>query len=402
LEQTIERSSRASPYLARCSTTICSYPGQFSTRRSRSGAQRYWISCVRGRCTSQSTRRRCGSELTRSETQSVWRRLPYAPAQPITAASTDDDIRRFVSDALELQAEAGVSAYLTPCLPLDSAEALVTNRRLAFAARDAVGVDVDRRPLICAVAPSTRLLHDVRSVVEMLADVPVDEIHVQPLRFRPTELSLATLDRYCDYLSGIQIELGVPTSAGRVGAFGLVLLAVGVGAFDSGLTTAEAFDLNGAVRAARRRRERREDGEEPQGGRKRRFYLTQLKTTVLAPVMDIIDTPQLRYRFTSSLPCRAASGFGGYVDHAREHCLFARTEESRKLLREPLALRAAVLAAQLADARDTAAVLTRALVASQIDAPTFDHLERWRRLVLARAERVQAARKSRVNRSRGA
>lgn len=317
--------------------------------------------------------------------------LPYAPGAPITSSTADDDIHRFVTGALALQAQVDASAYVAPCLPLDNnGDALRLNRRLAHAARDAIGVEVDRRPLMMSVAPATRVLADPAPIVQMLADLPVDQVHVQPLRFRPTDLSLATLDRYCDYLAALR-TLGIGVMAGRVGAFGLVLLALGVEGFDSGLTTAEAFDLNSAIRSARKRRNRDTD-ETPieGGGRKRRFYLTQLKTTVMAPVMAVVDTPSMRYRFTSSLPCCSA-GFGGYLEHAREHCLFARTEEAASLMRNAPAFRAAILAAQLAEARDTATVLTKALAAQQVQTPSFEHLERWRRLLLGRAIEARAA-----------
>jgi hypothetical protein len=279
---------------------------------------------------------------------------------------------------------------MAPALPLVDDEAtLRLNRRLAAAARDALGTEVDRRPLVISVSPSARVMRDPLPFTRVLADLVVDEVHVQPLRFRPTELGVASLDRYCDFLLAIR-DIGVPVMAGRVGAFGLVLMALGVEAFDSGLTTAEAFDLNSVIRSARERQRRKSDGESAGGGRNRRFYLTQLKTTVMAPVVRAIDTPEFRFRFTSSLPCCTA-GFGGYLEHAREHCLFARAEEAESLQRQPTGMRVPVLAAQLAEARDNAAVLRRGLEQQGVRAPSFDHLERWRRLLVGRAERVQAA-----------
>jgi hypothetical protein len=141
-------------------------------------------------------------------------------------------------------------------------------------------------------------MRDPLPFTRLLSDLVVDQVHVQPLRFQPTKLGVASLDRYCDYLMAIQ-DIGVPVMTGRVGAFGLVLLALGIEGFDSGLTTAEAFDLNSALRSARARQRHRAAGESSGGGRQRRFYLTQLKTTVMAPVIHAIDTPELRFRFTS-------------------------------------------------------------------------------------------------------
>src|SRR5918994_5364034 len=68
----------------------------------------------------------------------------------------------------------------------------------------------------------------------------------------------------------------------------------------------------------------------------------------------------MRYRFTSSLPCCTAGSGVIYLEYAREHCRFARTEESANLMSEAPSLRSAVLAAQLAEARDTAGVLIQA------------------------------------------
>jgi hypothetical protein len=170
-----------------------------------------------------------------------------------------------------------------------------------------------------------------------------------------------------------------------------VLLALGVDAFDSGLTTAEAFDLNSSIRSAASRRKAKAEGEESEsGGRRRRFYIAQLKTTVMRAVMDVLDSRELRHRFTTSLPC-CASGFGSHLEHAREHCLFARNEETSYLLGVAPRMRPTELARQLEEARDTSAVLTRALERAGVPPPSFAHLETWRRLLLGREQDVRAA-----------
>lgn len=317
--------------------------------------------------------------------------LPYAPEAPLDLLTGTEAVRGFVRGALELQAQAGAAAYIVPSVPLENnGDALTLNRRLAYAARDIIGVDVERRPVIMTVAPATRTLSEPSPVVRMLSDLPLDEVHFQPLRFRPTALSLGSLERYLDYVLALK-SIGGPVASGRVGAFGLVLLALGVDAFDSGLTTAEAFDLNNSIRSAAGRRKAKADGEETEHrGRRRRFYISQLKTTVMRPVMDVIDSRELRHRFTTSLPC-CASGFGSHLEHAREHCLFARNEETSQLLGVAPRLRPTVLARQLEEARDTAAVLTRALERAGERPPSFAHLETWRRLLLGREQDVRAA-----------
>lgn len=317
--------------------------------------------------------------------------LPYAPDAPLGLTTSVEALRAFVRGALELQSQAGAAAYVVPSLPLENnGDALTLNRRLAFAARDIIGVDVDRLPVIMTVAPATRVLSEVAPVARMLSDLPLDEVHVQPLRFRPTALSLGSLERYLDYVLALR-SIGVPVASGRVGAFGLVLLALGVDAFDSGLTTSEAYDLNNAIRSAATRRQAKAEGDEPErGGRRRRFYISQVKTTVMRPVMDVLDSRELRHRFTTSLPC-CASGFGSHLEHAREHCLFARNEETAQLLGVAPTMRATVLARQLEEARDTAAVLTKALDNAGVQSPSFTHLETWRRLLLGRERATRAA-----------
>lgn len=293
--------------------------------------------------------------------------LPYSPATPLSLTTSSDDLR--VRGVLELQSQAGAASYFVPSVPLEyTGDALIVNRRLAHAARDLIGVDVERLPVVVTVSPATRVLRDPGPVTRMLSDLPINEIHIQPLRFNPTRLSLASLERYLDFVLAMR-SIGVPVATGRVGAFGLVLLALGVDAFDSGLTTAEAFDLNSAIRSARTRRLAKAQREKAEGGgRRRRFYISQLKTTVMRPVMDVLDTRELRHRFTTSLPC-CAGGFGSHLDHAQEHCLFARNDETAKLVGVAPRLRPTVLAQQLAEARDTAAVLTKSLEKAGVKAP---------------------------------
>jgi hypothetical protein len=54
-------------------------------------------------------------------------------------------------------------------------------------------------------------------MVQMLADIPVEQVHVQPPRFRPTHLNHAAVERYCDYLAALR-ALGIGVMAGGIAA----------------------------------------------------------------------------------------------------------------------------------------------------------------------------------------
>jgi hypothetical protein len=72
----------------------------------------------------------------------------------------------------------------------------------------------------------------------------------------------------------------VPVIVGRVGAFGLVLQALGITAFDSGLGQAEAHDLATLNRPmTERERQRRTEGQGG-GGPAQRIYLEPVKTAL--------------------------------------------------------------------------------------------------------------------------
>lgn len=319
-------------------------------------------------------------------------KLVYAPEEPITSDTSADVLRQVTLGSLEVQAAAGASAYVAPHLPLTEDDGtLRLNRRLLSAAADLVGTEVERLPLIAALAPSLDAMRDSRRVKSMLSDSPVEQVHVQPTRLRATDLSVGSLERYAGFLADLQ-TVGIPAIAGRAGPFGLALIALGVGGFDAGLTTAEGFDLNSLISNARRRRERRESGDAGEERRTRgRFYFDQLKTTVPAEVTEAITAAQgLRHRFVSDLPC-CGGGFAELLNHRREHCLFARAQETRKLSELPPSMRGPDLAGQLAAARDTAKVVTRVLSEHGIRPPKFDHLERWRLVLLENQQKTEAA-----------
>lgn len=308
--------------------------------------------------------------------------LPYAPPAPITSetftAARADELAR---ETLLFEQQAGVACYLAAALPYydrDLGAWLDHNERL-LAAASAMngGLDLDRRPLMAQVAPGRRALADPQLILRRLLDYPIDAVYVQPLRLNPVGDSLEKLAQYARFLRALSAE-GLRVVAGRVGAFGLLLLALGVDAFDSGLNQAEAFELS-ALNRAITDHEREQKREGLTGGADRRIYLELLKTTLRGKHANrIIGDRSLRARFTCAHGCCRHGGFDELPDRRRQHYLWVRHHEIGELRARPTAgMRIDLVHEQLRDAREAASVVRRALGRETLDLPNFSHLERW-------------------------
>jgi hypothetical protein len=180
-------------------------------------------------------------------TVSQFDRLPYRPEVPITGESlTPTSASTLARDVMLCEQEMGASWYLAAGLPYydqDLMSWVRHNDRLLEASCAANGgADLDRRPLIAQVAPGRKALADPQLMVNRLLDYPIDGVYVHPLRLDPVNDSVEKLAQYVDFLTMLRAERLTVITA-RVGAFGLVLAALGVHAFDSGLGQAEACDL---------------------------------------------------------------------------------------------------------------------------------------------------------------
>lgn len=225
-------------------------------------------------------------------------------------------------------------------------------------------------------------------IVNRLLDYPIAGVYVQPLRLDPVRDSLEKLGLYVRFLQAIATE-GIPLVAARVGAFGLVLQALGIPAFDSGLAQAEASDLASLNRPlTERERERRRAGRG--GGPDRRIYLESLKTTITGKHADrIIKERGLRGRFVCTHGCCQHRGFEDLPARRRQHYLWVRDAEVAALRGCPTSgLRRDLVHERLRDAQESAR-LVRRLFASTTDAPQFAHLDRWIGL-LAREQAIPA------------
>jgi hypothetical protein len=319
------------------------------------------------------------------------RELPYAPPapfEPLTFESLDAD--RLVTKALALTQELHACAHTVPGLPLHDQDLELwvrANRLIVERACRVHGTgDIERRGLVALVAPGRRAMKSPELVLEWLVDLPVDAVYVQPLNLHPVRDGFEKLANYVAYLRSFK-EAGLGVIAGRVGAFGLVLQALGISCFDSGLGDGEAFSFSSHTRPPTKRRKGTSGG-----GRDRRIYLEPLKTTLQARHAQLLlQELGLRARFACELGCCRHRGFEDLPDRRRVHYLFTRDAEVAALRDKPDALRLEVVHQQLLGAREHARAVRRAFFAKQITPPSFEHLDRWIGLLARQDELREAA-----------
>jgi hypothetical protein len=325
-------------------------------------------------------------------TVAQFERVPYRPATRITADSfVPSDADALARDVMLFEQEVGASWYVTaalPCYDQDLQSWLRHNDRLLAASCAANGsADLDRRPLIAQVAPGRRLLAQPELVLNRLLDYPVSAVYVQPLTLDPVKDSVEKLVQYVHFLRAIG-EAGLPVIASRVGAFGLILNALDVPAFDSGLAQAEASNLAALNRAPSKREL---DGSGKTGGAGRRMYLQQLKTTLAErDATAILEDRALRSHVACTLGCCKHRGFENLAGRSRQHYLWARDHEVDLLRKRPTkSMRVDLVYEQLRSAREIATVVSRTLKEHAVEAPSFEHIDRWI-AVLARETSLSA------------
>jgi hypothetical protein len=309
------------------------------------------------------------------------RGLPYAPSSPIAADNFARPAAVSLARAvLQFEDRAGAACYLAAGVPYFDREAdgwLRLNDELLAASCALNGTaDIPRRPLIAQVVPGPKALANPERIVNRLIDYPLDAVYVQAQRLNPVHDNLEKLAQYVRFLLTLDAN-GLSVIAGRVGAFGLVLQALGIPSFDSGLNQAEAFDLSSLNRALTDRElERRKQGK---GGGDRRIYFELLKTTLKGRhAAAILANIGLRGRFTCTLGCCQHRGFEDLSKRRREHCLWIRHHEVDDMRTKSTgALRLDHVHEQLRDAREHGAAVRRALAQPAGDVPNFDHIDRW-------------------------
>lgn len=317
-------------------------------------------------------------------------RLPYLPEAPLTPGSSQNDREHFVADVLRFQQKAGATAYLVPSVPLrDEPGWVELHHDLTARAVSANGREVDGRELVATLAPGPAALRHPQDLLTRLLDLPVAAVYVQPLTLDPCKDSVDKLARVWNFCHDVE-QAELPVIAGRLSAFGLVLQALGVTAFSSGIGVAESYSWANQVRPPKPR----DDGKSG-GSVGKRVYLSQLLTTLPAGVVDeLLRLEGVRGRLVCNLPCCRLAGHPGLADRRGEHYLFSRSYEVEQLRHQPTSsLRLHDVHQRLLAARDLAAVARRSLrEAAGPKGPVqdFAHLETWLS-VLSRAEQLRAA-----------
>lgn len=320
------------------------------------------------------------------------RTLSYAPQTPIEPDSFSRSNARWLSRAaLDFQQRIGAGSSVVPALPVfdsDLAGWIRLNRELVEVTCEANGVHVDRRPLIAQVAPGPKALADPDLFLGWLPDMAIAGVYVQPLRLNPVRDSLEKLVRYVRFVRALK-GVGLTVLVGRVGAFGLLLGALGADGFDSRLGDAEGFELSRLNRPPRR--DRHQSGRRSGGG-DGRIYFEALKTTLPGRyARELLGMLGLRTRFTCTLGCCQLRGFDDLPARRRTHYLWVRHHEVDDLRQRPTSnMRVQAVHEELITAREHAAVVRRAFESRGLTPPRFDHLDRWIG-VLARESGVAAA-----------
>lgn len=306
------------------------------------------------------------------------RDLEFAPSEPVCVSEFDgaaaDNLARAT---LRFEQRVGAGAYFAPGLPIADADQdgwVVANRRVIEAACAANGTgELERRPLIVQIAPGRRATAQPEAILDWLPDLPIDAVYLQPLNLHPVKDSAEKLAVYLEFVRAMS-SVGLPLIAGRVGAFGLVLQALGAVAFDSGLGDAESFALAPQLRP----RKPRSTEQKSSGGRDRRVYIAGLKTTLQSKhAAPLLEDRALRARFLCNLGCCQYRGFEDLPARRRQHYLWTRNEEVGQLGALPESMRVGHVHDSLMAAREHGRVVRRVLREQGIEAPGFDHIDRW-------------------------
>jgi hypothetical protein len=315
--------------------------------------------------------------------------LDYAPDAVIGTTFEPSAATELARGVMRFQQDAFATCYLSPGLPFLDRELqswLRLNDRLLEACCAANGTgEFERRPILAQVVPGRLALKEPKLIVNRLMDYPVDGVYVQAQRLDPIRDSSEKLLLFVEFVMALR-QAGFKVIVGRVGAFGLVLQALGVESFDSGLCQAEAFDLASQIRPySETEQQRQRDGR---GGGDRRMYFELLKTTLKgAHARALIEDTKIRGHFTCNHSCCKFRGFEDLPERRRQHYLWARLAEVDELRgKSSGGLKVDLVHEQLRNAREAGALVRRALFSKTARPPQFEHIDRWIGVLAREAE----------------
>lgn len=315
-----------------------------------------------------------------------WSAIPYSPSSPMEPGM---QVRPFVEKCLAFQEAAGASYYIAPGTkwPRPQDDWADLNVGIHEAAMRVVGDHVPEGPMMAYCAPMWPALQRPKELIKPIADLGFSALYLQPTNLRATLDRVEKLAAYAEFTLEA-IRAGLKVVAGRAGSFGLILNAVGVHAFDSGLGDAEGFDLASSLRP----KEKSAAGKGGGGGN-RRIYVRELKTTLMQQEAEaILGDEGIGARFVCNLPCCRWQGWENIGDRRREHNLRVRLSEVEAMAAIPsLAWRLQQLRNEFEAAQSHALVAQRVLAAKNVRLPKFDHLGIWLSVINRIQESASAA-----------
>lgn len=306
--------------------------------------------------------------------------LPYAPQAPLSTEHFGDRHRRMVEGALVFQAKHEPSLYNVPSLPLMKANpsAFRAWQALHEFAASLNGTVVPFRPMVASVYAGSAIVRGRFSVFDRLADRAWAGIYVQPVHLNTKADSVEKLVGYVRFLEqGLESKFNV--IAGRPGAFGLLLAALGFEYFDTGLDGGDSYDLTRLDREPRDRK----DGKKG-GGHARFVYVRALRSALPeVSVGELLSTSVLRAQLLCDVGGCRNGGYKYALEHPREHFLHSRMEELEDLRSIPAKMRLKTVNDWLESATATARLVQRVREELHQEPIDLSYLERWRS-VLAR------------------
>lgn len=303
------------------------------------------------------------------------RRLPYAPDNPYASHPGSQVVDTMVREALLFQARHEVDLYLTPATPMlkPTLRAVKAHRRVHDVASASVGQDVPLRPLLAAVAPTLPVMRSPFAVYEALLDRAYAGIYAQPIRLNPKLDSVEWLVAYAQFLL-TAADYNLPVVAARTGAFGLILTALGVDAFDSGFGERESFNLRALNRVPAS-----ELGPGERGGPRRRIYARDLLTSIdELRLRVLLDSRTIGPRLSCDLGSCRFGGFGEQLANPRSHFFHVRLAELAALRELPTtAMRVQHTHDRLRAAIELGRLVNSCLEDAGHKPVSFDHLDVW-------------------------
>jgi hypothetical protein len=235
--------------------------------------------------------------------------------------------------------------------------------------------EVPAKPFVLTVGAHALALEQMRRVIDELpAWISACYLLVTPTDLRA--VSATRLEALIDVYQHANAQ-GFQVVVGRGGTIIAPLRAVGVCAGDAGLGTGETFDQS----PERRGQRPSSSVEKRSGGPRSRIYLRQIDRSVdagearrLLAVRGVAEELQ-----TCRLPCHRFQA-GDLLAHAREHSLWTRVDEARRISLIPEAGRIDALRDELRQRRSTLTRINDALISANeapLDTTALDNKLTW-------------------------